>query len=158
MIQCDCAERIGIEINSYDSFIELQKFFENQVVKGAFSVIPVENPYYIGFNSTGKALKWYANAWYKCKVCGTLWEIRYPDFPASGFVRKFADGQYRPRSDYPKRIFNCCCAIVTEITHEKDTGAYLDKVERVLQIAERTGKGYREQRLRDIAKELFASE
>ena len=38
--------------------------------------------------------KWYADKWYKCKCCGTLWEFRYPDFPAKGFVRKFEDGVY----------------------------------------------------------------
>ena len=39
-------------------------------------------------------MKWYADKWYKCNVCGTLWEFRYPDFPTRGFVRKFPDGKY----------------------------------------------------------------
>ena len=37
----------------------------------------------------------YADKWYKCKCCGTLWEFLYPDFPMKGFVRKFPDGKYR---------------------------------------------------------------
>lgn len=45
----------------------------------------------------GNAVKWYADKWYKCKDCGALWEFDYPDFPASGFVRKFDDGVYRPK-------------------------------------------------------------
>lgn len=155
MIQCDCAERTGIEINSYDLFVELREFFEKQTAEGIFAAIPAKEPHYIGYDSVGKAYKWYATAWYQCNACGTLWEFLHPNFPACGFVRKFADGQYRPDSEYPERIFKCCCAVVTEITHEKDTGAYLDKVEQVLQIAEHTGRGYREQRLREIARELF---
>ena len=29
--------------------------------------------------------------------CGCLWEFKYPDFPAKGFVRKFADGIYHQK-------------------------------------------------------------
>ena len=42
MKKCDCAERIGIKINSYDFFIELKEFFEGQVQKGIFEDVPVE--------------------------------------------------------------------------------------------------------------------
>lgn len=31
-------------------------------------------------------MEWYANKWYRCNKCGTLWEFNYPDFPAKGFV------------------------------------------------------------------------
>ncbi|MDO5539030.1 MAG: hypothetical protein Q4F83_02995 [Eubacteriales bacterium] len=94
MIKCDCKERIGIEIKSYRMFDELKDFFEKRVTEGIFEDIPVEAPHYIGYDSTGKAMKWYANKWYRCKVCGVLWEFDYPDFPAIGFVRKFEDGVY----------------------------------------------------------------
>ena len=49
MMKCDCAERIGIEINSYKFFIELKEFFEEQAQKGIFEDVPVEEPYYIGY-------------------------------------------------------------------------------------------------------------
>ena len=49
-MKCDCAERIGIEINSYKFFIELKEFFEGQVQKGIFEDVPVEEPYYIGYS------------------------------------------------------------------------------------------------------------
>lgn len=91
---CDCAKRIGVEIRSYGQFEEIQNFFQEQTRRGVFLDIPVTVPYYVGKGT--QKLKWYADKWYKCNVCGTLWEFCYPDFPASGFVRKFADGQYVP--------------------------------------------------------------
>lgn len=98
MKQCDCDERIGIEINSYQLFQELKKFFEEQVRNGIFLDIPVKLPYFCGYGlkleEVRDEYKWYADKWYKCKYCGTLWEFKYPDFPAKGFVRKFSDGEY----------------------------------------------------------------
>lgn len=99
MIKCDCNERVGIEINSDELFLELKTFFEKQVEKGIFLDIPVEEPYFQGYNlppyKVRDKYKWYANKWYKCKGCGTLWEFQYPDFPAKGFVRKFENGRYK---------------------------------------------------------------
>lgn len=93
-MKCDCAERIGIEINSYKLFLELKEFFEEQAQKGIFEDVPVEEPYYIGYSEGSAPLYWYADKWYRCNACGTLWEFRYPDFPAVGEVRKFEDGVY----------------------------------------------------------------
>lgn len=101
MVICDCNERMGIEINSYSLFIELKTFFERRVGKGVFEDIPVEKPYFQGYNipinEIQNEYKWYADKWYKCKACGTIWEFQYPDFPAKGFVRKFEDGQYHQK-------------------------------------------------------------
>ena len=98
MIKCDCAERTGIEINSYQLFEDLKTFFNTQIETGVFLDVPVTQPYFCGYNLNPKEVKdeykWYADKWYKCKCCGTLWEFRYPDFPAKGFVRKFEDGVY----------------------------------------------------------------
>jgi hypothetical protein len=94
LTKCDCAERNGVEINSYGLFEELKTFFENQMENGIFSEKKVDTPYFIGYDSDGSAMKWYADKWYYCNCCGTLWEFTYPDFPAEGFVRKFSDGQY----------------------------------------------------------------
>ena len=60
-MKCDCAERIGIKINSYDFFIELKEFFEGQVQKGIFEDVPVEEPYYIGYSEGSDPLYWYAD-------------------------------------------------------------------------------------------------
>ena len=101
MIKCDCDERIGIEINSYQLFLELKTFFEEQVKKGIFLDVPVEKPYFQGYNlpldEIRNEYKWYADKWYKCRSCGNLWEFKYPDFPAKGFVRKFKEGQYQTK-------------------------------------------------------------
>lgn len=97
MMQCDCSERVGVEVNSIKLFKELKDFFQEQITKGIFIEVPVEIPHYIGYDMNSNAIKWYADKWYKCKCCGTLWEFDYPDFPAKGFVRKFDDGVYRPK-------------------------------------------------------------
>ncbi|SHN02736.1 hypothetical protein SAMN02746066_04474 [Anaerosporobacter mobilis DSM 15930] len=99
MKRCDCDERIGIEIKSWNLFQELKMFFEEQVNKGIFLEVLVEAPYFQGYNlepeEVKEEYKWYADKWYKCNECGTLWEIKYPDFPAKGFVRKFEAGKYQ---------------------------------------------------------------
>lgn len=94
MIKCDCDERYGIKIDSYQLFEDLKEFFEGQVDKGIFKEIPVTTPYYISIDSFGDILEWYADKLYKCNSCGVLWEFKYPDFPAVGEVRKFEDGVY----------------------------------------------------------------
>lgn len=90
MIKCECSERIGSVINSYQLYEEIKMFFEEQVKEGRFSEVPVEKPYCNGF-------EWKADKWYKCICCGCLWEFKYPDFLAKGFVRKFADGIYHQK-------------------------------------------------------------
>ena len=94
----------GEEVSLYQYFIsgsELKRFFEKQVEDGIFCDVPVELPYFCGYNLKPEEVrdefKWYADKWYKCKKCGTLWEFKYPDFPAKGFVRKFSDGEYKIR-------------------------------------------------------------
>ena len=50
MNQCDCNERIGIEINSFQLYEQLRKFFEYQVQEDVFCDIPVELPYFCGYD------------------------------------------------------------------------------------------------------------
>ncbi|WP_205536255.1 hypothetical protein [Paenisporosarcina cavernae] len=92
-IECDCNERYGTDIDSYKLFEELKSFFDEQVKKNVFKDIPVTEPFYVG-HSDVQDIRWYATKWYKCNVCGCLWEFDYPDFPAKGFVRKFENGLY----------------------------------------------------------------
>lgn len=94
---CDCNERVGLEINTQKKFEDLKSFFTQQVNKGIFKAVQIESPYYIGVNLNNQKIQWYADKWYKCKNCGCLWEVKYPDFPAKGFVRKFADGIYHQK-------------------------------------------------------------
>lgn len=56
--------------------MELKTFFNDQVEKGVFEDIPVEKPYFQGYNiplhKIRNEYKWYADKWYKCKVCGSI--------------------------------------------------------------------------------------
>ncbi len=93
MMKCDCAERIGIQINSMALFEELQEFFSSQVNDGIFQKEKPERPYYV-WKSTSQTVEYYATAWYRCRACGCLWEFEHPDFPARGSVKKYEDGIY----------------------------------------------------------------
>lgn len=88
-LSCDCHQRIGTAINSQASFEKLRTFFEKRVSTGIFEEVRVKKPYH---SSGNRAL--YAGHWYRCQICGCLWEFIEPDFPAKGRVRKFPDGRY----------------------------------------------------------------
>ncbi|MCM1501031.1 MAG: hypothetical protein NC124_21445 [Clostridium sp.] len=90
---CDCDERIGVEIDSQSLFLKLKKFFETQVDDGIFIEEQVVEPFYVWKRGVIEK-KHYASKWYRCKICGCLWEVDYPDFPAKGFVRKYENGIY----------------------------------------------------------------
>ena len=95
-LRCDCNEREGVEIISLKQFRSLEEFFNKQVKSNIFTELEVEQPFY-AWNHDGEHMEWFATKWYKCRVCGCLWEVDYPDFPAKGFVRKFSDGIYKAR-------------------------------------------------------------
>jgi hypothetical protein len=92
---CECDNRIAIKIDSIKLFDEIKEFFQENVRLEIYKEVPVKSPYYIGNGDNGYELKWYAEKWYKCNVCGCLWEFIYPDFPAKGSVRKFKDGKHQ---------------------------------------------------------------
>lgn len=79
-LKCDCFERVGIKITSQRDFENLKCFFRRQVDLHIFTDVPVRRPFHA---------MCYADKWYKCNICGCLWEFIYPDFPAAGAVRKF---------------------------------------------------------------------
>lgn len=95
-LNCDCEAREEIIINSITIFKEITKFFDMQVQKGIFIEEQPVFPFYT-WKEKERSEEWFATKWYRCKVCGCLWEFNYPDFPAKGFVRKFPDGVYRER-------------------------------------------------------------
>lgn len=100
MKNCDCNERIGIEINSWERFEKLKKFFDEQVKNGIFTdLTDYENVWYL---DGGRMVDSYSTTVkkYKCNICGCLWEFTYPEFPAKGLVRKFPNGEYSERSQY----------------------------------------------------------
>ncbi len=95
-IECECIQRHEINISSWAIMEEMKIYFDEQVSLGIYEELTVKEPYFIG-KSEMLNIAWYADKWYKCKMCGCMWEIRYPDFPAYGFVRKFPDGIYVER-------------------------------------------------------------
>ena len=88
MKQCDCTDRIGIKVETIKQFNQLKEFFCEKTKENLFEEIKVTLPYYEGHDRNGNIIKWYADRWYRCKICGTIWEFQYPEFPACGEVRK----------------------------------------------------------------------
>jgi len=95
-IECECADRHETKIDTWKLYQEIKDYFESQVELGIYENVPVSKPYCVGRSKTD-SLSWFADRWYRCGNCGCLWEFRYPEFPASGFVRKFPDGEYKER-------------------------------------------------------------
>lgn len=89
---CDCDERVDVVFRSWNQFQELKAFFEEEARNGRMVDIPVEKPYYTG-HGNGYDLEWYADKWYRCTVCGTVWEFVYPEFPSKGGVRRLHYGK-----------------------------------------------------------------
>ena len=84
------------KVASLKCFEEKKAYFKRYVDSGIYSEIPVEKPFYT-FKNKNQTIQWYATKWYKCNVCGCLWEFDYPDPPAQGFIRKFPTGIYIER-------------------------------------------------------------
>lgn len=95
-LNCECEERIETTIDSLRTFKDVKAFFEEQVQRKVFSEEVPQMPYYV-WREGERVKEWFATKWYRCNVCGCLWELNYPDFPAKGFVRKFSDGIYKER-------------------------------------------------------------
>lgn len=95
-IGCECMARYEAKIDTWLKFEGVENFFNEQIALEIYEEIQVAKPYFIGV-ADSDTLLWYADKWYKCKACGCLWELNYPDFPAYGFVRKFDDGVYKER-------------------------------------------------------------
>ena len=95
-LECECAERYEAKLDTWKLYQEIKDFFKSQAENGVYEDIPVSKPYFIGHSNT-ESLSWFADKWYRCRNCGCLWELTYPDFPANGFVRKFPNGVYKER-------------------------------------------------------------
>ena len=91
-LECDCEERVGIEINSFKLFKSIESFFQSQVSKGIFEDVSDYSKIWHEHGGSQKELYITTTKQYKCIACGCLWELQYPEFPAVGLVRKFPDG------------------------------------------------------------------
>ena len=92
-LKCECCNRYETDINSIDMFNETKLYFDEQVKKSHFIEEEVLIPYYV-WEDDKEYIEPYATKWYRCKICGCLWEFKYPDFPSKGFVKKYVDGNY----------------------------------------------------------------
>ena len=94
---CNCAAMDDEELDTWKKFEKSKEYFETQVKQGIFKEKRVTKPYYKWKSDTLKGrlghMEYYATKWYKCRVCGCLWEFEYPDFPSCGFVRRIEDGK-----------------------------------------------------------------
>lgn len=95
---CDCRNHAETKINTQNEFNEIKAFFENKEV---FQEVTPLVPFYT-WKSGDRKVEWFATKWIKCRVCGCLWEIQFPDFPAKGFVRKFPSGRYQPKQMFDR--------------------------------------------------------
>ena len=95
-VKCECDKRFETDIHTQIEFLSIRSFFENELEKNVFYEIKPELPYYT-WKQGAIEKQWYATKWYKCRICGCLWEFQHPDFPAKGFVRKFPSGLYIER-------------------------------------------------------------
>ncbi|XCP84985.1 hypothetical protein ABXS75_18470 [Roseburia hominis] len=93
-LDCDCDERIEINITSIKELEKVKEFFSQQIKQGIFVEEIPQKPYYV-WKERDRVKEWFATKWYRCLKCGCLWEVNYPDFPAKGFIRKFSDGIYK---------------------------------------------------------------
>ena len=95
-MSCNCTDINESTINSQSDFQKAKDFFYRECQKNTFQEIDPQQPYFT-WKQGDYTKKWYATKWYKCMICGCLWEFQYPDFPATGFIRKFPDGVYHER-------------------------------------------------------------
>jgi len=90
---CSCKEHYAIYIDSWDLFVEVKCFLEGEHNKGVFKDITKIKPLDFGTSETGEQILHYTQRLFKCKICDCIWALRYPDFPARGFVGKYPDGK-----------------------------------------------------------------
>lgn len=95
-LNCDCKNIGDLSINNQSDFQRGINFFHHECIESKFQELIPQQPYYT-WRQGSATKKWFATKWYKCMICGCLWEFQYPDFPAKGFIRKFPDGVYHER-------------------------------------------------------------
>lgn len=92
-MQCHCALQDNEYITSSGENSIIVDFLSRQLSTGIFKSIPVSSPYCIRESTLGENLL-YADKWYKCNVCDTLWEYKILTSREKGFIRKFKNDTY----------------------------------------------------------------
>ena len=93
-VECECNERYAAVIDTWKLFMEVKSFLEDGLAKGVFKDVTIVPPLDFGKNEAGEQIWHYTQRLFKCNICGCLWDLGYPDFPAPGHVWKFSDGIY----------------------------------------------------------------
>ncbi len=91
--KCLCDIKFETEINSLSKLEAIKNYFNEQKENGIYIEEQAKTPYYV-YEDVNEHKEYFASKWYICTICGCLWEIEFPDFPAKGFVRKYKDGLY----------------------------------------------------------------
>jgi hypothetical protein len=93
-LNCECAERIGVTILSFSLFEEIESYFLEQVEKKIYADETDYSKVWHEHGGLEKRVFRKTVKQYRCTVCGCLWMLEYPDFPAPGSVRKFQAGVF----------------------------------------------------------------
>ena len=86
MEKCLCEGTTDEKINTQKRFEEIKALFEEH--EEYVQISPLK-PYY-----SYEDKNYYSNKWYRCSVCGCVFEFNYPDFPAQGFLKKYECHKY----------------------------------------------------------------
>ncbi len=88
--KCVCRDAESCkDIHSCDELDSYIAFFQNGVQKGVFNDITDYSRVWcmVRGQKTMCASPVFA---YHCRICGSLWLLRYPDFPSVGFIDRFS--------------------------------------------------------------------
>jgi hypothetical protein len=81
-----------VAVDSYAQIARIDGAIEQRLQENTLAEVLVEQPYSIEF-STDEIGLFVADKWYRCQVCGSLWELVRPDFPTKGIFRKLTETQ-----------------------------------------------------------------
>lgn len=94
MVQIDTKESLDIVIQNSRFFDELLAQFVEGIKLGFILELPVTAPYLV---KQEYGIKYYADRWFMVRETEYVWELKFPDFPTSGFIRNFKYGHYFER-------------------------------------------------------------
>lgn len=93
-VKCLCNELSSCDIISAKQLNQIKNFFDVNLKKHIFFEDNNKYPFY-EWSDGEQTISYIAQKWYRCKICGCLWEFNYSDFPPQGFLHKFEDGIYK---------------------------------------------------------------
>lgn len=92
--ECSCNMLDSCDIVSLEQLRQINNFFNRNIKNHIFYEEKNKQPFYEQSDGN-RTIRYIAKKWYRCKLCGCLWELNYSDIPLQGFLRKFEDGVYK---------------------------------------------------------------